>query len=938
MNMKKRTILWTLALAAMVLTLFGQVRRPSAVANSLGMTLVPIEAGVFPMGNAGKRDLWNEQPVHEVTISQPFFIAETEVTIDQFRQFKPDFEGTSAYRPYAAGVSWHDAVAFTEWLRKKEGKPYRLPTEAEWEYVARAGTEDIQAQAKGKIDTPNAWQVKNMLAGPREWCLDWFGEYPEGKQVDPVGPAAGHVKIVRGGTLDLEERNRGEVDFERAQVRLAMPPSFGPFGKPAMNKVSGDGDRPGLLGVWFRSLDFRNPQEADLLSRLNNSWSNDPRAGGRWSARWRGFLEAPYSGQVTITAETGSGLTLHLSDQLLIDSSASPPILSASVRMDQGRKYPMVLAFSRSGGSAFRFVWEWPGQSRELIPGASLSHTVEEEKLAKAEAKAEKAPGYHPIGFRVVQAAMPASQPFPVESPYVQQGVKPFTESVLVAPDMSKPYYRKRHLLPTPLENSPNEAIDALAMHPSFRRHNHSPGMDVLPNGDIFLVIYTSYSEYEPGVSLIATRLRFGAEEWDMPSRFLDFVGVNDHAPLVWNDEGTIRVFWGNPQMAEGGFPFQWTTSRDNGASWDPIRFPNFIGKIGSHSPQPINTAFRGPDGKWYLSSDGSGGESVLWESPDGGRTWRDPGARSAGRHTSFALLKDGRILGMGGKNTHIEEYMPKAVSRDGGKSYEVSKTPFPRQGSNQRPMLIRLKSGKLLFAGDFVYHNDGSQPKEVSHLGSYVALSEDEGETWTIKPLLGAQIHEDSDRAETMRGPTLGYSVARQAPNGMIHLITTMNNPCLHFEFNEAWIRDNRPGQRSDAELMASQARTIAGIGKQEMLCPDGKSKVVWSGGIADDGRYLLDGTETWFYDTGQKQREAVYKLGKKSGTESFWSREGKLLWSWEYQGRGTAVWRQWWPNGQMKSESGWRGMKAHGASRLWDPSGKSIVETKFNSGKLSN
>ena len=142
--------------------------QPAFLTNSLGMTLLRIEPGTFLMGSAIKRDLWNEQPVHEVVLSKPFFISETEVTVAQFRQFKPDFEGTSAYRPYAAGVSWHDAVAFTEWLSKKEGKLYRLPTEAEWEYVARAGTEDLQAQAKGKIDTPNVWMVKNMMAGPRE--------------------------------------------------------------------------------------------------------------------------------------------------------------------------------------------------------------------------------------------------------------------------------------------------------------------------------------------------------------------------------------------------------------------------------------------------------------------------------------------------------------------------------------------------------------------------------------------------------------------------------------------------------------------------------------------------------------------------------------------------------------------------------------------------
>ncbi len=214
-----------------------------------------------------------------------------------------------------------------------------------------------------------------------------------------------------------------------------------------------------------------------------------------------------------------------------------------------------------------------------------------------------------------------------------------------------------------------------------------------------------------------------------------------------------------------------------------------------------------------YLSSDGSGGESLLWASDDDGKTWLDTGGRSAGRHTTFALLKDGRILGMGGKNTDIDGFMPKAVSSDGGKTYEVSKTPFPRIGSNQRPTILRLRSGRLFFASDFVHLNTGSQPEGMGHLGSYAALSDDEGETWHIKKLIGAQPHERQDIADRMKGPTLGYAVATQGPNGMIHLIATMTNPCLHFEMNEAWILDGPTAERSDEELMASTATAVSDV-----------------------------------------------------------------------------------------------------------------------------
>jgi hypothetical protein len=919
-----------------VLALAAFARPAADSTNSIGMKIVRVEPGSFRMGDPRDRTAWNEAPAHEVTISQPLLVSETEVTVEQFRRFRPGFDGTPAYRPYAAGVSWDDATAFAEWLSRKEGRPYRLPTEAEWEYVARAGSDDAKAQARERLDEPNAWGVRNMLAGPREWCRDWFGEYAPGRQTDPVGPESGNVKVVRGGGLDREERYRDPTDFGRPQTRLAMPPSFGAGpGSPPRTADPTAGNPEGLIGVWYRTTEFSDPQAVDRLSRLHNSWSNDVRGGGRWSARWRGFLDSRVSAEVTFTAEGDPGFTLELDGRRLLDTGSTPPALSATVSLAQGRKYPVVATFVRDRGNAFRVYWQWAGQARELVPAALLMHGPADESWARGAVRTEDRPGLHAIGFRLVQGEPPATAPLPTEVPYLRQGVKQSVESSSIGPDPKQPYFRKRYMLPTPLENSPDEAIDAAGMHPSFRGHNHSPGLAVLPNGDVLLVIYTSHHEYEQGVSLIASRLRFGAEEWDLPSRFLDFVGVNDHAPLVWNDRGTVRVFWGNPQLGQGGFPFQWTASRDNGATWNPIRFPSFSGRIGSHSRQPINTAFRDSQGRMHVSSDGSGGESLLWASDDDGGTWFDTGGRSAGRHTSFAALAGGRILALGGKNTHIDEFMPKAVSRDRGRSYEVTKSPFPRLGTNQRPTLIRLASGRLLFAGDFVQQNDGSQPRAVNQLGCYVALSSDEGETWHVKKLIGAQLHEEARRAEIMRGPTLGYAVARQGPNGLIHLITTMNNPCLHFELNEAWILDGAAGERSDAELMASHARELTMPRAHEEHYPDGKVRIRSHGGVADDGRFLLDGTETWFYPDGRKQREAIYHLGRKTGIESYWSRSGALVWSWEY-GAEAATWRQYGPEGRLRAESVWRNFKAHGPARLWDPSGKLVGERRFADGKL--
>ena len=179
----------------------------------------------------------------------------------------------------------------------------------------------------------NAWGVFNMLAGARKWCLDRFGEYPADAQIDPVGPASGNVRIVRGGILDLEERNNPKIDFWRPASRLAIAPAFGPPAGAAGSGDAGGIQRPGLIGVWYGNTDRTGPQQVDTVARLNTSWSNDPRGGGRWSGRWRGKLEAPFTGDVTLTAETEGGLSFEMDGRRLFDSGSNPPQLSATVTL-----------------------------------------------------------------------------------------------------------------------------------------------------------------------------------------------------------------------------------------------------------------------------------------------------------------------------------------------------------------------------------------------------------------------------------------------------------------------------------------------------------------------------------------------------------------------------------------------------------------------------
>jgi len=357
---------------------------------------------------------------------------------------------------FAGGISWYDAMAFCAWLSQKEGKPYRLPTEAEWEYACRAGTTTLYAggDAEPAHGWANVWGIRNMHTGVREWCYDWYGDYPEEPQTDPVGPEDGMARVVRGGCLDHEGAYFGRTIFNASGNRSAIAPSFGIISEKR-SQAGGEDDpvfQKGLVGIWYGGSDLTRPQGAMSIRRLDERCVLDGQRGKDWSAQWRGFIKFHSSTDVGVS-----------------------------------------------------------------------------------ESKAGIAPGSHWIGFRVVQAPMPATKPAAFVDSYVRQGVRKNADLVEKGPDSEQPYFRKRHLLPMPLaEGRSNEEIYAAGLHPSFRPHNHSPALEVCSNGDVLMITYSSGpQEYEPEVTWIATRLRFGADQWDMPDRMAAFVTARDNRAAV---------------------------------------------------------------------------------------------------------------------------------------------------------------------------------------------------------------------------------------------------------------------------------------------------------------------------------------------------------------------------------------------------------------------
>jgi formylglycine-generating enzyme required for sulfatase activity len=173
-----------------------------------------------------------------VEITQPFYMGTTEVTVKQFRQFieanpdynvgddrwrNPGFEQTD-HHP-VVWVSWQNAADFCNWLGQKEGKKYRLPTEAEWEYSCRAGKSGTRycygddeeqlenyawsaknsggrTQPVGK-KKPNDWGLYDMHGNAWEWCQDYFGTnyYMNSPVKDPRGVGDSIDRVLRGGSL-----------------------------------------------------------------------------------------------------------------------------------------------------------------------------------------------------------------------------------------------------------------------------------------------------------------------------------------------------------------------------------------------------------------------------------------------------------------------------------------------------------------------------------------------------------------------------------------------------------------------------------------------------------------------------------------------------------------------------------------------------------------
>ncbi len=411
------------------------------------------------------------------------------------------------------------------------------------------------------------------------------------------------------------------------------------------------------------------------------------------------------------------------------------------------------------------------------------------------------------IGFRVVQAGMPPTEPLPVPPPLNRRNVKQEVPADLAqGPDPKKPYFKGPR---TYVKIPPGSE------GPLFSRHNHCPAIVNCPNGDLLAIWYTCRREPGRELDIIASRLPYGEEAWQPASPFWGAPDRNDHASALWVDEkGTLYHFNGLSAAATwGSLATIMRTSADNGATWSKARL---IMPEHTLHHMPVESVFRTSGGRIIVPCDavpgGAGGTAVLI-SDDDGRTWTDPGEDKpaptfqdgktgpwiAGIHAGIVELTGGRLMAFGRGNS-IDGHMPRSLSADGGETWTYSASPFPPIGGGQRLIVTRLKEGPILFASfaKKIAITDASG-RERQGSGLFAALSSDEGKTWQVKRLItddgpprrmdgGGNTHlftMSRNSAEPR-----GYTSVCQTPDGVIHLISSK----LHYAFNLAWLLEPAP------------------------------------------------------------------------------------------------------------------------------------------------
>jgi formylglycine-generating enzyme required for sulfatase activity len=392
------------------------------------------------------------------------------------------------------------------------------------------------------------------------------------------------------------------------------------------------------------------------------------------------------------------------------------------------------------------------------------------------------------IGFRVILADEPLGKSLPrVSLPRHQKNVVQEKPNFLME-DKEEPFFKG----PRSYIKIPRGSLG-----PIFSHHNHDPAITECPNGDLLAIWYTCVEERGRELSVAASRLRHGQEEWEEASVFWDAPDRNDHCPALWFD-GDETIYHFNGLSTAGKWEplaIVMRTSRDSGATWSPGRLI-----VPEHGYRQMvgEPVFRTSSGAIVFGADAGPG-SALWVSQDEGLTWKDPKGTINGIHAGIAPLKNNRILALG-RNQNIDGMMPQSISSDMGRTWKVEASSFPPISGGQRAVLFRLRQRGLLFASftDNLWDPKPGEKSRRHHANLFASVSHDEGKTWPIRRILSDQQSDSTgttlDSAPIRIGPEssepLGYLSGTQSADGVIHILSSAN----HYAFNMAWLSSTPP------------------------------------------------------------------------------------------------------------------------------------------------
>lgn len=362
---------------------------------------------------------------------------------------------------------------------------------------------------------------------------------------------------------------------------------------------------------------------------------------------------------------------------------------------------------------------------------------------------------------------------------------------------------------------------------PYWNRH-HVPSLTWCDNGDLLATTFTAPFDNSDQMAVLMTRLPYRKRKWEPPRLFFSASDHNTTSSALFNTQaGEIHHYNGIGDNLCENFSMIKRVSRDNGKSWsgpqivhrfstNPATPENPFGKSRLWPHMDIKTVSLDGHRLLLMSTDVGAGNSLgssIFTSNDLGDSWleltrtgwhsekfaieNEAAGWIAGIHAPVERLEDGSLIAIGRSND-IRGFSPMSRSADFGKSWTYTASPFPPILSGQRPVLIRLSEGTLLFVS-FTDSTTNWRKNSIQGMkfvdskgssargsGMFAALSFDDGQTWPVRKLI------PNSAKQPWKSRYSGYLSCVQTPDRLIHLISSR----FYYQFNLAWLKQPMPPQ----------------------------------------------------------------------------------------------------------------------------------------------